>query len=373
MPEIIIVGPAYPLRGGIANFNEALCRTLNRQGRTCNIVSFTMQYPGFLFPGTTQMASGDPAPEGIEISTRINSLNPISWWNTASYIRKQKPKIVIIRYWLPFMAPCLGTIARLVKKGNSGIKVIAIADNIIPHERRIGDEALTQYFVNGCDSFVVMSKSVMNDLNEFDSTKPVVLQPHPVYDIFGDGVNKNTARKNLGLPEDGRLVLFFGFIRQYKGLDLLIRAFADERVKNQHIKLLVAGEFYDDKQPYLDLISELGLNDSVILHDHYIPKENVKNYFSAADLVVQPYRDATQSGVTQIAYHFGKPMVVTNVGGLPEIVPDGRAGYVTEIDPVQIASAITDFYQNNRSAQLEAGVKEMAKQFTWEEFTRRVV
>ncbi len=372
MPEIIIVGPAYPLRGGIANFNEALCRTLNQQGRQCHIVSFTMQYPGFLFPGTTQLATGDEAPKGIPVSTMINALNPVTWWKAANYIRKQKPAIVIIRYWLPFMAPCLGTIARLVKRGQSGIKVIAIADNIIPHERRPGDTALTQYFVNGCDSFIVMSQSVMNDLKEFDSKKPVVLQPHPVYDIFGEKVEKRIARKSLGVEEDTKLVLFFGFIRHYKGLDLLLRAFADERVKSLKIKLLVAGEFYDDKQPFLDLISEHQLQDSVILHDHYIPKEAVKNYFSAADLVVQPYRDATQSGVTQIAYHFGKPMVVTNVGGLPEIVPDGKAGYVVDIDPVKIADAITDFYSNNRSEQLEAGVKEMAKQFSWEEFIRRI-
>ncbi len=366
------MGPAYPLRGGIANFNEALCGTLIQQGRSCEIISFSMQYPGFLFPGTTQLAEGDRAPEGIPVVTMINSINPVTWWKTAQYILKQKPAIVIIRYWLPFMAPCLGTIARWVKKGNSGIRIIAIADNIIPHERRLGDEFLTRYFIKGCDSFVVMSRTVLNDLKKFDSTKPVVLQPHPVYDIFGEAVDQKTALKRLGLQQHERLVLFFGFIRHYKGLDLLLRAFADARIRDLGIKLIVAGEFYEDKQKYLDLISEFQLQDSIILHDQYIPKEEVRYYFSAADLVVQPYRDATQSGVTQIAYHFGKPMVVTNVGGLPEIVIDGKSGYVTDIDPVKIADAIYDFYSQNRAAALEAGVREMARQFTWEEFTRRV-
>lgn len=373
MAEIIIVGPAYPLRGGIANFNEALCRTLNQQGRSCNIVSFSMQYPHFLFPGTTQMAAGDEAPGGIPVVSMINSINPITWWQTAAYIRKQKPAIVIIRYWLPFMAPCLGTIARLVKKGSSETRIIAIADNIIPHERRPGDKMLTRYFINSCDSFVVMSKSVLNDLKMFDHKKPVIVQPHPVYDIFGSGVDKNAARKSLALPEKGHLVLFFGFIRHYKGLDLLLRAFADERLKSLQVKLLVAGEFYDDKQIYLDLITENQLQDTVILHDNYIPKEAVKNYFSAVDLVAQPYRDATQSGVTQIAYHFGKPMVVTRVGGLPEMVPDGISGYVTDIDPVKIADAIFDFFSNNRADKLEAGVKAVAKQFSWEEFVKKVL
>ncbi len=373
MSEIILVGPAFPLRGGIANFNEALCRTLNEQGRPCEIVSFSMQYPGFLFPGTTQLAAGDKPPEGIPVVTMIHSLNPFTWWKAANYIRKKKPSTVIIRYWLPFMAPCLGSIARMVKKGNSGIRVIAIADNIIPHERRPGDKILTQYFVNGCDSFVVMSKSVLNDLKEFDASKPVVLQPHPVYDIFGEAVDQKSAKIRLGLKDDDRLVLFFGFIRHYKGLDLLLKAFSDARIRDLGIKLIVAGEFYEDWQKYLDIISEFQLEDAVILHDRYIPKEDVRYYFSGADLVVQPYRDATQSGVTQIAYHFGKPMVVTNVGGLPEIVIDGKSGYVTAIDPVKIADAIHDFYSQNRASTLQAGVREMARQFTWEEFIRKTL
>ncbi len=370
--DIIILGPAYPLRGGIANFNEALCKALLAEGKECSIVSFTLQYPQLFFPGKTQLAQGDPPPDGLHIVPMVNSVNPVSWRKTAAYIRKQDPEMLIVRYWMPFMAPCLGTIIRWVKKGNHKIKVVAIADNIIPHEKRTGDDMLTRYFIKACDSFVVMSRSVMNDLKQFDKSKPAMLQPHPVYDIFGSPVPREKARAALGLG-NYKLVLFFGFIRHYKGLDLLIRAFADDKLRNLGVRLLVGGEFYEDKKPYTDLISELGLTDIVLLHDHYIPKEEVKNYFSASDLVVQPYRDATQSGVTQIAYAFGKPMVVTNVGGLPEIVPNGKAGYVTEVNPQSIASAIVDFFSNNRALEMEAGVKETAGQFTWKSFAKSIL
>ena len=372
MSEIIILGPAYPLRGGIANFNEALCKAITGSGRRCTIVSFTLQYPAILFPGKTQHAEGDPAPEGVEIIPLVNSVNPLSWRKAAAYIRKQNPGILIVRYWMPFMAPSLGTIIRWVKKGNPQIRVVAIADNIIPHEQRPGDSVLTRYFVRSCDEFIVMSKSVLQDLKKFDSHKPVKLLPHPIYDMFGSPVPKETARVNLGLGNE-KLVLFFGFVRHYKGLDLLIRAMADSRIKNSAIKLLAAGEFYEDKSPYVQLVKDLGLQDSVIFHDHYIPKEQVKNYFCASDLVVQPYRDATQSGITQIAYHFGKPMVVTNVGGLPEIVQHGKAGYVTEVSPESIAMAIDDFFSTNKAGAMEKGVKEVASLLSWETFAREIL
>lgn len=370
--KIIIVGPAYPLRGGIANFNEALCRTFLELGYDSEIVSFSMQYPGWLFPGKTQLAEGDPPPDGLSISPLINSVNPFSWKKTANYIVSREPDLLVIRYWMPFMAPCLGTISRWVKNKRNQTKIVAVADNIVPHEKRPGDSMLTKYFVNGCDEFVVMSKSVLQDLKLIDFTKPAKLLPHPVYDIFGKSVSRETARAKLNLGNE-KLVLFFGFIRHYKGLDLLINAFADEHVKKSGAKLIVAGEFYEDKKPYYELVEKLGLKDTVIFHDHYIPRDEVKNYFCASDLVVQPYRDATQSGVTQIAYHFVRPMVVTDVGGLSEIVPDGKAGYVVDPDPEKIASAIADFFANNKASALESGVREMAKQFTWEAFASGVV
>lgn len=370
--KIIILGPAYPLRGGIANFNEALCHELNKQGHDCSIVSFTLQYPGFLFPGTTQFAKDDPAPEGLNIRPMLNSVNPISWITTASYIKREQPELLIARFWLPFMGPSLGTVIRSVKK-NLKTKVLAITDNVIPHESRAFDRPFTSWFLHGCDAFMTMSDSVAKDLFTFKVKGPIRTEPHPVYDIFGPPMDRKPAREQLKLNKDDKLVLFFGFIRHYKGLDLLLEAMADERIKSAGIKLLVAGEFYDDAKPYRAIIEKHGLADRVILHNHYIPKDQVKAYFGAADIVAQPYRTATQSGVTQIAYHLGRAMLVTNVGGLPEIVPNGKAGYVTNPDPTDIASGLSDFFENNRAAEMELFVSQQASKFTWSAFAHSLL
>jgi len=249
----IIIGPAYPYRGGIANFNDALCKAFNDEGIESSIISFTLQYPGFLFPGKTQYEENGDSP-AIKIETLINSINPVTWFRVAKKIKKEKPDYIIIRYWLPFMAPCLGTIARSVKK-NSNIKVIAIIDNIIPHEKRIGDKVLSKYFVKSCDTFVAMSRSVMDDLKLF-TDKKIIFSPHPIYNIFGEKISKEQALKKLGLNENDKHILFFGFIRKYKGLDLLLEAMANEKVKSLNVKLVVAGEFYDDSQYYHDLIKK---------------------------------------------------------------------------------------------------------------------
>jgi D-inositol-3-phosphate glycosyltransferase len=372
LSRYIIIGPAYPLRGGIANFNEALCRSMVRGGDDADIISFSLQYPGFLFPGTTQFAEGDPVPEDIKIDTLLNSVNPLSWFSTAREVVLRRPERVFIRYWLPFMAPCLGTVARRIRKALPSTRIVAIADNVIPHESRPGDKQLTRYFIQGCDAFVVMSRSVLSDLRKFDSEKPAVMHPHPVYDIFGNSVEKLEARKALGIAAREKLVLFFGFIRKYKGLDLLLNALADERLRAQNVRLMIAGEFYEAKEPYMDLIRNLGLGERVIMHDFYIPKEHVARYFGAADLVAQPYRDATQSGVTQIAYHFHKPMLVTNVGGLAELVPNGKVGYVTPCEPEKIANAIADFYQKGRETEMIRGVADEASKFSWDSFVETI-
>jgi D-inositol-3-phosphate glycosyltransferase len=365
--KIIILGPAYPLRGGIANFNEALCRELNQLGHACSIVSFSLQYPDFLFPGTTQLATDDAAPEGLRIETMLNSVNPISWLTTANHIKRQNPDLLIVRFWLPFMGPALGSVIRLVRK-NSKIHVAAITDNVIPHEKRMFDKSFTSWFLRGCDSFTTMTQSVAQDLARFGVTGSVAVSPHPVYDIFGTPVDSQSARSQLGIPPNQKLVLFFGFIRKYKGLDLLIKAMADQRLRSMDVKLIVAGEFYEESKPYLDLIQELGLGQQIILHDHYIPKDQVKTYFGAADIVAQPYRTATQSGVTQIAYHFGKPMLVTNVGGLPEMVPNGQAGYVVNPEPEPIAVALADYFSMDRKPEMERFVSMHKSAFTWSGF-----
>ncbi len=369
--KIIIVGPAFPLRGGIADFNESLCRELNKQGHQARIFSFSYQYPNFLFPGTTQYSKGK-GPEDISINTVINSINPFNWFKTAHQIKKLQPHLVIVRYWIPFMSPCLGTIMRRIKK-QSKIKIIAITDNVVPHEKRIGDNILTRYFVNSCQAFVTMSKSVMTDLNLFTANTNKVFIPHPIYDTFGNKVSKQEARKFLKLETHKPYILFFGFIRQYKGLDLALKAMANKQIKQMGIKLIVAGEFYENPEPYLQLIQQHQLEQNIILNTHFINSDLVKYYFCAADLIVQPYHTATQSGVTQIAYHFERPMLVTNVGGLAEMVPHQLCGYVAEQNENEIANYIVDFYMSGREEEMTRNCIEEKKKFTWSAMVKGII
>lgn len=362
--KVVILGSAHPLRGGLAAYNERLAREFIRQGHSVVIYTFSLQYPDFLFPGTTQY-SDQPAPDDLYIHVRVNSVNPFNWWSVGREIKKLKADLLIIKYWLPFMAPCLGTIARIVR-GNKKTKVISIIDNIIPHEKRIGDFALSKYFVGAADGFIAQSRSVLEDLNKFDSSKPKIFSPHPLYDNFGPIVNKAEAIEKLGLQMNGLYILFFGFIRDYKGLDLLLRAMADPRVKETGVELIVAGEFYNNAQPYLDLIDELGIRDRVVLRTDFIPDDMVRYYFCAADMVVQPYKHATQSGVTQICYHFNRPMLVTNVGGLPEIVPHDRVGYVCEPEPDAIAADLSRFYTAHKEYLFSENIKSEKLKYTWQ-------
>ncbi len=366
--KIIIIGPAFPLRGGIANFNNALAEEFNKQGYNVKLYSFSLQYPSFLFPGKTQYEEGDP-PDNLIIKTCINSINPINWIRVANEINHEKPDYIIMRYWLPFMSPCLGTISRLI---NSNIKVLAITDNIVPHEKRIGDKLFTNYFIKSCDAFVTLSLSVLEDLKIFTNSQNKIYMPHPIYDIFGDKVSKEEALLNLNLSPSDKHLLFFGFIRKYKGLDLLLKAMADERIKLLGVKLIIAGEFYDNEQEYLDMISDFGIKDKIILRNDFIPSVEVKEYFCAADMITQTYKTATQSGVTQIAYHFERPMLVTNVGGLSEIVPNKKVGYVTSQSSIKIADAIYDFYKNEREKEFEDNIAIEKKRFSWFNFVKGI-
>jgi glycosyltransferase involved in cell wall biosynthesis len=343
MAKVVIIGPGHPLRGGLATFNQRLAKEFIHTGNECAIYSFSLQYPSFLFPGKTQY-SDEPAPVGITIHSVINSINPFNWIKIGNRLKKEKPDIIVVRYWLPFMGPALGTILRRVKK-NKHSKIICIADNVLPHEKRPGDKIFTKYFLKSCDAFITMSEKVMNDLRQFEKDKPAVLVQHPLYDNFGPIISKSEARKHLALPENEKIILFFGFIRKYKGLDLLLEAMADERIKKAGIKLLIAGEFYEDEKQYQEQIEKLNIKEQLILKTDFIPDSEVQFYLCAADAVIQPYRNATQSGVTPLAYHFEKPMVVTNVGGLPSLVPHEKAGLVAEPDPTAIAEGILKFYQ----------------------------
>ncbi len=370
--NIIIVGTAHPYRGGLAAFNERLALQFQKEGHHVEMYTFTLQYPGFLFPGKTQFTN-DPAPAGLTISRKINSCNPFNWIKVGNQIRNKKPDMVVFAYWMSFMAPCFGTIAKQIRK-NHKTRCIGLIHNMIPHEPNVLDKYLPPYFVKQMDGFTTLSHAVIKDIDQFDKhNKPKSWAPHPIYDHYGELIDKIEARKQLGLSADGKYVLFFGFIRDYKGLDLLIDAFGDLRLQDMGVRLLVAGEFYGDPQPYLNRIRSLDISDIVILHNDYIPDNKVNLYFRACDIVAQPYKTATQSGVTQVAFHFERPMLVTNVGGLPEIVPDGKIGYVVNPDAQDIADALVRYYKENKEEEFTAGVREEKRKYGWDRMTAAVL
>lgn len=368
--KIAILGTAWPYRGGLAVYNERLAREFAAQGDEVTIYTFTLQYPSFLFPGKTQYST-EPAPKDLKIIRCLNSINPLNWLKTGRAIRKYSPDILVIKFWLPFMAPCLGKVARIARR-NGKTKVVSILDNLIPHEHRPGDRIFGRYFTRSVDGFVAMSDSVLEDLNQFDIYKPRVFCRHPLYDNFGPKVSRDEALKFLGLESEKRYMLFFGLIRDYKGLDLLLKAYADSRFRKMNVRLIVAGEFYSGSEKYYEMEKELGLEGLVVWKSDFVPDSEVRYCFGAADIIVQPDKSATQSGVTQIAYHFEKPMLVTNVGGLAEIVPDGKVGYVVEPDSAQIADALVDFFDNNRQEQFTEGILSEKKQYAWSNMTRSV-
>lgn len=368
--KIVVLGTAWPYRGGIALFNERLAREFQKENDEVITYTFTLQYPSFLFPGKTQY-SEEPAPQDMNIVRKVSSVNPFNWIKVGRELKKMAPDLIVIGFWLPFMAPCLGTIARIARK-NGKTRVVSVVHNIVPHEHRIGDKMFATYFCNSVDGFVAMSDSVLNDLTLFDSVKPRVFCRHPLYDNFGKQVDREEALSELGLDTSNRYMLFFGLIRDYKGLDIMLKAYADSRLRKMGVKLIVAGEFYNNAEKYFELEKELGLEGEVIWHREFVPDSKVRYYFGAADIIVQPYKSATQSGVTQIAYHFEKPMIVTNVGGLAEIVPNGKAGYVVEPDEKEIADAIVDFFGNNRQDEFKEGLLFEKRKYAWSNMTKSV-
>lgn len=370
--KIAIIGPAHPLRGGLASYNERLAKQFIDEGNEVTIYTFSLQYPSFIFPGTTQYST-ESKPSNLTINVCINSINPFNWIKVGNNLKNEKPDLVIVRYWLPFMGPCLGFILRQIKK-NKQTKIVCIADNIIPHEKRFGDKAFTKYFVQPVDAFITMSDKVMTDLKLFAPTKPTQLVAHPLYDNFGEKVSKEEARLKLGIKNEELILLFFGFIRKYKGLDLLLNAMKIIKNSNfniQNSKLLIAGEFYEDRKAYDEQIEKLDLQESLILHTDFIPDSEVKYYLCAADVVVQPYKNATQSGVTPLAYHFEKPMIVTNVGGLPSLVPNNKVGLIAEPNAESIAEKIIDYFTKGEAYFLPHLIEEK-KKFTWSKMTASI-
>ena len=361
--KVIIVSPAYPLRGGIAESTELLYKAYVKKGVDCQIVSYNLQYPSLLFPGKKQTIN-DNSKESFNINSSLNSISPISWYNVSKYIISKKPNYVILRYWHPFFAPCLGFIASKIKKNK--IPTIAWVDNVIPHENIFLQKKLTKYFLKRVGSALVMSKSVRGDLLKIVPKKKVVYSPHPIYNNFGPIINISKAREILNLDLSAKYILFFGFIRKYKGLDLLLDAFADVRIQNKGIKLIIAGEFYEKKSPYIEKIKKLKLDDSVLIFDHYIDNSQVANYFCSSNLVVQPYLSATQSGVSMIAFHFLKPVLVTKKGGLSEYVNHQKDGYIVNSNANEITDCIIDYFEKNREGVFSSELKKKLNYFSWE-------
>jgi len=369
--RIVLIGTAHPYRGGLASYNERLAKQFVDEGEDVEIVTFSLQYPKLFFPGKTQFTDAPP-PENLKITRMLSSIDPVSWYKTAKYVSALNPDLILFKYWHPSMSPCFGTVIRFIKRKLPETKVLSLFDNVVPHEGKPGYGLLTRYFTSCIDGGIVMSRSVGDELEEFRKEIPVLSNPHPLFDNYGEKIDREAALDKLQLPHDTSVILFFGFIRGYKGLDLLIKGFADKRLRNRKLKLIIAGEFYDDSKPYKKLIADNGLGGEIMLMDRFIAEDEVATLFSSANIVVQPYKSATQSGVTQIAYHFGKPMLVTNVGGLGEIVPNGKCGYVVEPDPKEIADALVDYFDNAREKTFSVNVEADKSKFGWDRLTKTI-
>lgn len=368
--KIGIIGPAWPLRGGLADFDERFARELQSLGHEVVLYSYSLQYPSFLFPGKTQYTDA-PAPAGLTIHAIINAVNPLNWIAVGNRIKNDRPDLLVVRYWLPFMGPSLGTILRRVKL-NKHTRVLTLADNILPHEKRPGDGPFTRYFMKPVDVFATMSDSVMKQLSALTS-KPAIRVHHPLYDSYGEGMARKTALGKLNLPENKKYLLFFGFIRKYKGLDLLLEAMSDPRIQHSDVELIIAGEYYGDREFYEAIITKNNLPRRVHLFTDFIPNAEVPVYFSAADVVMLPYRSATNSGITQVAYYFEKPMIATNVGGLPEAVPHGKAGLVCAPEPTAIAEAVLSFFSPGALPGLAVSLKAEKEKYSWKAFAEKLV
>jgi len=371
--RIAVVGPVHPYRGGIAHFTEMTVEVLVERGHTVRPVSFRRQYPEPLFPGKTQFEPDEDPPEGVRgAPRRIDTVNPLTWLQTAWHLYRMQPDVVVFQYWMPFFAPAYGLIARFLRR--LGIPSLAIVHNALPHERHLGDAWLSRFYLRACEGFVVMSDAVRDNLRPLRRPGAVLRQiEHPVYERFGDPVARADAREALGLPADAPVALFFGFVREYKGLHVLLKAMPQVLDQVPDLHLVVAGEPYDDPDRYRRIIREHGLEDRVHWHDRYIPSGTVPLYFGAADLVVQPYVSATQSGVAQIAFHFEMPMVVTDVGGLAEVIPHEEAGFVVPpSDPSALAAAVARYFTEDWQGRLTEGVRRQKERYAPERLAEAI-
>ncbi len=367
--KIVIVSTAYPLRGGIAHYVSLLRKHLAERHEV-SVITFKRQYPKFLFPGKSQDERGEVIGEQASPQV-IDTLNPFTWFKAGRMAAARKPDLVIFKYWMPFFAPVFGTIARVARK-RARCKVLFICDNVLPHEKTPVDRILTSWALKAGTCFVVQSKSVEKDLLSLFPSPVYKYVPHPVYEIFGQSVDKVEARSKLGIGNDENVALFFGYVRKYKGLHVLLDA-VKRAATEIKLKVIVAGEFYEDEKPYRDHIEALGIGDLVRVFSDYIPNDQVSLYFSAADVVVLPYIDATQSGITQIAYNFDRPVIATDVGGLAETVIDGKTGLVVRPDsPDELAASIVKFFRERLAESLSKGVAEQKRLYSWDHLVNAI-
>jgi glycosyltransferase involved in cell wall biosynthesis len=366
--KILIIGPAHPLRGGIAQFLAMLYKALKEAGHQVSFHRFIRQYPKFLFPGKTQEEEGASPPEFATLPS-LDPLNPFNWPLAAMRIARERPDLVILKWWMPFFGPSYIVTLWLAKR-LCPCKVMFIVDNAVPHEKRPGDMLITRVGFGIADYFVVMSEAVKRDLITIKPDANFVHTPHPLYDVFGQPVDKESAKKSHGLS--GPVILFFGFVRAYKGLHVLLDAMP-EVLSSMKATLLVAGEFYEDKGSYTDKVDALGISGNVVILDRYIPSGDVARYFSAADLLVLPYLSATQSGITQISFVFDLPVVATDVGGLPEVVKDGETGYlVPPGDSHALAQAIIRYFKEADIDAMKRNIMAERRRFSWEEMVKAI-
>lgn len=362
--NIAIVSTAYPLRGGIAQFTGILYNKLKQKGHDVHVITFKRQYPKLFFPGKSQFDFSHD--ESVKIPTEpiIDSIGPFSWFKAARRIARLQPDLLVFRYWMPFFAPCYGTIAWLAKQF-ANVKILYICDNVIPHERRLGDTLLTKFAFRFGDGFIVQSQAVREQLLALFPRARHQVVPHPVYEIFGEPMDKAEAKRRLGITEE-RVILFFGYVRVYKGLDLLLQAMP-EILQKVKVKLLVVGEFYENEAAFRKQIADLKIADAVEVRAEFVANEEVSLYFSACDVVTLPYRSATQSGIVQIAYQLNKPCIVTNVGGLAEVVLDDQTGFVVPPEnPAALAEAVTRFYMEEREREFVKNVEVEKVKYSWD-------
>ena len=336
------------------------------------IKTFSLQYPTLLFPGKSQFRTGEP-PADLRISREVSTINPFSWLRVGRRLRREAPDLVVLKYWTPLMAPCFGTICRLARR-NGRTKVVVHLDNITPHEPHFYDRLLNRYFLRSCDGFIYMSEAVHRDLASFRPDAPALFSPHPLFDTYGEPHQREEACRRLGLDPAVRYAMFFGYVRDYKGLDILLDAWALLRSegRTEGRRLLVVGEVYGDDTKYREQIARLGIGDEVVVHNDFVPDGEVGLWFSAADMVALPYKSATQSGVTQVAYAFDVPMVVTRVGGLEEMVADDVVGVLADTTPRSVADAIARVWEGDNLERYREGVRREKSRFSWEATADRI-